>query len=1143
MGNDFGLGLVLSFTDNASTGIYGVVNALGTLQGQVGATSSTLERLQNTFGILSNLGATMTATITAPIAGFMGKIASYGIARASFVENTHLAFTSLMNDAQVASDYMQELMGFAKTTPYTYESITSAAQNMITYGIDQAKILTATLNETGDTIYGGILQALGDWAGATGRGEYGFAYVADIFGHISAEGKATGIRLLQLQNQGIQVSKIIGNMYDMTEAEAMQFIKTQMTAKQLIDDLIVGIEEGTDGINGATGAMAGMMSNLKNTWTGALDTFKSSLKTAGLNLMGQYIDEYGVTRYKFLETMTASLNLLSGALKKVSTVLQPIADLVQNVMQKGAQMIAKLADIYASLDEGSKKGIGAFISALVLMGPALLVVGKIMTSILPIINVLKGAFLALPKAVSSAFGLMILSASAFFLVWKYNLFNIRTLVTNFVEGVKTSLDIARNAVSGNITQMRQTLWSLDKNDFFDGLTLAFSKVLVLMTAVKEGWDDFTLSEDTFEKAKELGILPLIEAIFDLKYRFGLFKDGFIQGWKDINQKVTDFINGIKSSVDGTVFDTLFQGVSDFLDKLNENDPQAWTDLGYAFAQISAALVVAVPLISTLVSAFKVISSVATVVSGVATTLSTVFAPLGSAISFASGEIGATLALIQEFGLAEFINVFFPQVTSFFQTLGTIGGASFGLIAIAVASLVAFVTTKFDRFKELVGKVWQTMQDTFNSVKGTVMSVVDSIKASLKPAIENIQGAFERAKSTFEGSAVQTFLSRLIVVLAEIGEFIVDTLIPIFQLLFQSIGTHIKFWLNIVGTVVNFVINLVSGLITGIIDMFSGLIQFISGVFTGDFTSAFQGLELIILGVVEIIYAVFDSLLQFVVGIFTSVYTFFLETFTNIGNALINFLTYAAESIANSPILAAADALNQFIRDKFFEACDFVMTTWSGIVAFFQGIWDSITSIFNDVGTWFQGVFQSAADIISGIFNGIVSTIKSAISTLIGGVNSVIEGINSIDVDVGGVQIGGFNIPKIPKLALGGVVTSPTQALIGENGAEAIVPLENNTQWLSSIVSMLKSELTPTTTGRITPVSSPSLSSGTSGASYLTNNTSSSTNTSVDNSITFSEGAIQIVAQNSSDEEAMRLAKKIMSIIKRQGELDRMMKYT
>lgn len=52
----------------------------------------------------------------------------------------------------------------------------------------------------------------------------------------------------------------------------------------------------------------------------------------------------------------------------------------------------------------------------------------------------------------------------------------------------------------------------------------------------------------------------------------------------------------------------------------------------------------------------------------------------------------------------------------------------------------------------------------------------------------------------------------------------------------------------------------------------------------------------------------------------------------------------------------------------------------------------------------------------------------------------------------------FKNINLPRLAVGGVVDSATLAVIGENGSEAVVPLERNTQWLGKMANMLASEM-------------------------------------------------------------------------------------
>jgi hypothetical protein len=102
--------------------------------------------------------------------------------------------------------------------------------------------------------------------------------------------------------------------------------------------------------------------------------------------------------------------------------------------------------------------------------------------------------------------------------------------------------------------------------------------------------------------------------------------------------------------------------------------------------------------------------------------------------------------------------------------------------------------------------------------------------------------------------------------------------------------------------------------------------------------------------------------------------------------------------------------------------------WGGIKTVISGAWKFISGIFDAIG--------------AGI-RGFVGIIKSEINGLISMVNVAIRAIDSIHVSLpkilGGGDIG-FNIPQIPMLAEGGIVTSPTLAMIGEAGSEAVIPL-------------------------------------------------------------------------------------------------------
>lgn len=160
------------------------------------------------------------------------------------------------------------------------------------------------------------------------------------------------------------------------------------------------------------------------------------------------------------------------------------------------------------------------------------------------------------------------------------------------------------------------------------------------------------------------------------------------------------------------------------------------------------------------------------------------------------------------------------------------------------------------------------------------------------------------------------------------------------------------------------------------------------------------------------------------------------------------------------IKAAAAAVVDAVTGFFTSAWDAIKGAWSGAKNFFSGIWEGIKGIFGGVKGWFSNVFQGAADAISTIFNGIVGVIKTPINWLINALNTVIDGINKIKIPSWVPGIGGYgiNIPRIPNLAKGGVLKKGQLGLLEGDGAEAVVPLENNKKWIAATAKELKGAL-------------------------------------------------------------------------------------
>ena len=118
---------------------------------------------------------------------------------------------------------------------------------------------------------------------------------------------------------------------------------------------------------------------------------------------------------------------------------------------------------------------------------------------------------------------------------------------------------------------------------------------------------------------------------------------------------------------------------------------------------------------------------------------------------------------------------------------------------------------------------------------------------------------------------------------------------------------------------------------------------------------------------------------------------------------------------------------------------------SGIKEAFKGIPEWFRTTFTKAWTNVKNVFSKGGKVFTGIKDGILSGLKSVINALIRGINRVVaipfNGLNAALNKLKNVKIlgrkpfskliGNISVPQIPMLAKGGVITSPTIAMMGE----------------------------------------------------------------------------------------------------------------
>lgn len=148
--------------------------------------------------------------------------------------------------------------------------------------------------------------------------------------------------------------------------------------------------------------------------------------------------------------------------------------------------------------------------------------------------------------------------------------------------------------------------------------------------------------------------------------------------------------------------------------------------------------------------------------------------------------------------------------------------------------------------------------------------------------------------------------------------------------------------------------------------------------------------------------------------------------------LILFITWLGESIAN--VVWGVMQFGKVVTDVFTTAVSTVRSTFGSIVGFLQGVWNSILGLFSNVGT---AVGNAIGNAFKNVINSVLRGAVNIINGFINAINIVVDTINKIP----GVRLGKLGSLPIPQMATGGIVTSPTLAMIGEGReSEAVIPL-------------------------------------------------------------------------------------------------------
>lgn len=328
-------------------------------------------------------------------------------------------------------------------------------------------------------------------------------------------------------------------------------------------------------------------------------------------------------------------------------------------------------------------------------------------------------------------------------------------------------------------------------------------------------------------------------------------------------------------------------------------------------------------------------------------------------------------------------------------------AAANIIWTLAKGLVQAIPTIVQNIPKIIGAIW----DVFTAFNWMNLgkTIITGLTNGLKALAGNVSTVAKTIAQNFK-----IFISDLPGNMLAIGK---DILRGLWNGITGAIG-----WL--IGNVKNFFLSIISA------------VKALFGINSPSTVFADIGKNLI-LGLFNGISGLWSMVTSFFTGALSGLQSFFSNAWANILGAFNSFQSSLAQSF---PVLAT------IIQGPI----DTIKIILEGLKGVLDGIIQFITGVFT--GNWSQA-WEGVKSIFGNIFNSLAALVKQPINAVISIINKAISGINGLKLDIPdwvpvlGGKTFGLNIPEIPQLAVGGIVTAPTVLEAGEGGEpEAILPL-------------------------------------------------------------------------------------------------------
>lgn len=261
--------------------------------------------------------------------GALAAAAGAAINEAAKFEQITTQFEVLTGSAEQATKTVEQLQNFAATTPFQFEGISDAAQQLLAFGFEVDEITPK-------------LQKIGDVAAASGTP---IQELSQIYGQVAAAGKLTGERLLQLQERAIPIGPAIAKTLGVAEESVRSLVSSGQVDLATFEKAFASLsQEGEFAFEG--------MIKQSQTLTGLFSTTKDNVSLLAASIGKQllpFAKEITTQFLKFVGSLRQSEQFMNGLKTVLSFVAKFGISTAEVFDTLGSRIGATLATVSAAI--------------------------------------------------------------------------------------------------------------------------------------------------------------------------------------------------------------------------------------------------------------------------------------------------------------------------------------------------------------------------------------------------------------------------------------------------------------------------------------------------------------------------------------------------------------------------------------------------------------------------------------------------------------------------------------------------------------------------------------------------------------------------------------------------------------------------